>query len=98
MGDNKIDKNNYTYEEILNQTKALEAAYNDIIERCTEIDFLKKPYDELIFFGCGTDYNLSLSTAFVSKSLMKNKSFIVLPSSELSLHTDTYINKDKKYL
>jgi glucosamine--fructose-6-phosphate aminotransferase (isomerizing) len=93
-----LDKKDYTLTEILNQAKALKAAYNDIIDKDAGTDFLNKPYDELILFGCGTDYNLCQSAVFFSKSLMKDKSFQALPSSELLLNPETYINKDKKYL
>ena len=91
-------KKDYTLKEILNQAKAIKAAYDDIICKDAGADLLKKPYDELILFGCGTDYNLCQSAVFFSKSLMNDKSFQALPSSELLLNTETYINKDKKYL
>ena len=41
-------KKDYTLKEILNQAKALKAAYNDIIGKDAGADLLKKPYDELI--------------------------------------------------
>jgi glutamine---fructose-6-phosphate transaminase (isomerizing) len=91
-------KKYYTLTEILNQAKALKAAYVDIIDKEAGADLLKKPCDELILFGCGTDYNLCKSAVFFSKSLMKDKSFQALPSSELLLNPETYLNKDKKYL
>jgi len=96
--DNKSIKSNYTYEEIQNQVKTLRAAYEDIIKKDMNMDFLEKHWDEIIFFGCGTDYNLCQSAVFFSKSLMNNKSFLALPSSELLLNDKTYINKEKKYL
>ena len=58
-------KKDYTLKEILNQTKALKAAYDDIIGKDAGADLLKKPYDELILFGCGTDYNLCQSAVFL---------------------------------
>jgi glucosamine--fructose-6-phosphate aminotransferase (isomerizing) len=94
----ELVEKDYTFTEILNQPKALKAAYYDIIDRDAGADFLKNPYDELILFGCGTDYNLCQSAVFFSKSLTKDKSFQALPSSELLLNPETYINKDKRYL
>jgi fructoselysine-6-P-deglycase FrlB-like protein len=77
----ELVEKDYTFTEILNQPKALKAAYYDIIDRDAGADFLKNPYDELILFGCGTDYNLCQSAVFFSKSLTKDKSFQALPCS-----------------
>ena len=52
----------------------------------------------MIFFGCGTDYNLCHSAAFYSRALAGDKNFLALPSSELLLSTETYINRNKRYI
>jgi glucosamine--fructose-6-phosphate aminotransferase (isomerizing) len=93
-----MNKMSYTYNEIMKQTDTLELVYEDIISNTFDFSFLEEPYDELIFFGCGTDYNLCQSASFFTRSLLNNCTSHALPPSELLINPDTYIKEDKKYL
>lgn len=90
----------YTYNEIISQQESWERVYQDIIneEIKFNIDFFSRNYDEVIFFGCGSSYNVSQSASFFSRSVWDSCSFIALPSSELLINTDIYIKPKKKYL
>lgn len=88
----------HTFNEIMNQTKTLELVYEDILRDTFDLNFLEEPYDEIIFFGCGTDYNLCQSASFFTRSLLNNCICNVLPPSELLINPGTYIKDDKKYL
>jgi glucosamine--fructose-6-phosphate aminotransferase (isomerizing) len=87
-----------TYREIMDQASTMELVYKDILADDFDPGFLGQPYDEVIFFGCGTDYNLCRSASFITNSSLEYCSSRALPSSELILNTDTYINRNKKYL
>ena len=89
----------YTYSEIINQINCWKKAYADILDgKATfELDIFADKYDELIFYGCGTSYNLSQSASFYTRFL-NNIHCLPLPSSELLVNTDVYINKHRKYL
>ncbi len=91
---------NYTYREIINQINGWKKAYRDIIDEKASfnLNIFNGNYDEIIFFGCGTSYNLSQSASFYAKSLIKDICCLPLPSSELLVNNDVYISKDKKYL
>ncbi len=82
----------------MKQADSLELVYEDILSNNFDFSFLKEPYDELIFFGCGTDYNLCQSASFFSRSLLNNCITLALPPSELLINPDTYIKEGKKYL
>ena len=92
-----MNDRSYTYKEIMNQAETLELVYEDVLGGVVDLKFLEGPYDEIIFFGCGTDYNLCQSASFFTKSLL-NSSSLALPSSELLINTETYIKNNKKYL
>jgi glucosamine--fructose-6-phosphate aminotransferase (isomerizing) len=93
-----MNDKNYTYNEIMNQAETLESVYGDISGGAIDPGFLDGPYDEIILFGCGTDFNLCQSASFFTRSLMGDISSLALPSSELVINTETYIKKNKKYL
>ena len=93
-----MNKTGYTFNEIMNQTETLEFVYEDILKDTSDFNFLKGPYDEIIFFGCGTDYNLCQSASFFTKSLLSNCTCSALPPSELLINSGTYLKENKKYL
>ena len=70
----------------------------DITKDTFDFNFLKGPYDEIIFFGCGTDFNLCQSASFFTKSLLDNCTCSALPPSELLINSGTYLKENKKYL
>lgn len=93
-----MNKTGHTFNEIMNQTDTLEFVYEDILKDSFDLSFLEGPYDEIIFFGCGTDYNLCQSASFFTRSLLNNYTCNVLPPSELLINPGTYIKDNKKYL
>lgn len=88
----------HTYKEILSQVESWKEIYNDIVDKEIDLSIFSHDYDEVIFFGCGSSYNLSQSASFFTRSLWDGKSCFSIPSSELLISTDTYISKNKKYL
>jgi glucosamine--fructose-6-phosphate aminotransferase (isomerizing) len=95
-----LENDNYTYKEIITQIESWGKVYSDIVDEKVDLNLniFSDGYDEIIFFGCGSSYNLSQSASFFTKSLLNERSCLTLPSSELLVNTDTYIGKDKKYL
>jgi len=95
-----LENQNYTYKEIITQVESWGKVYSDIVSEKVGLDLniFSGNYDEIIFFGCGSSYNLSQSASFFTKSLLNRESCLALPSSELLINNDTYISKDKKYL
>jgi glucosamine--fructose-6-phosphate aminotransferase (isomerizing) len=84
----------------MSQVESWRKVYSDVVGEKVSLDLniFSDNYDEIIFFGCGSSYNLSQSASFFTKSLLDGRSCFALPSSELLINTDIYINKDKKYL
>jgi len=93
-----MNKTGHTFSEIMDQTGTLEFVYEDVLKDTFDFSFLEKPFDEIIFFGCGTDYNLCQSASFFTKSLLNNCTCNALPPSELLINPGTYIKDNKKYL
>ena len=95
-----MENQSYTYREIMTQVKSWKKVYSDVVGEKVSLDLniFSDNYDEIIFFGCGSSYNLSQSASFFTRSLLNGQSCFALPSSELLINTDIYINKDKKYL
>ncbi len=95
-----MEDNNFTYKEIMTQFESWNKVYDDIVNKKVELDLniFSSGYDEIIFFGCGSSYNLSQSASFFTKMRLNGISCIALPSSELLINTDTYIKEDRKYL
>ncbi|MBA7474480.1 Glutamine--fructose-6-phosphate aminotransferase [isomerizing] [subsurface metagenome] len=95
-----MENQSYTYREIMAQAESWGKVYSDVVGEKVSLDLniFSGDYDEIIFFGCGSSYNLSQSASFFTKSLLDGRSCFALPSSELLINTDIYINKDKKYL
>lgn len=84
----------------MTQVESWRKVYSDVVGEKVSLDLniFSDNYDEIIFFGCGSSYNLSQSASFFTKSLLDGRSCFALPSSELLINTDIYINKDKKYI
>ncbi len=84
----------------MTQVDSWRKVYRDIVGEkvILNLNIFSDNYDEIIFFGCGSSYNLSQSASFFTRSLLNGQSCFALPSSELLINTDIYINKDKKYL
>lgn len=95
-----MENENYTYNEIITQVESWEKIYSDVVCKKFDLDLniFSDDYDEIIIFGCGSSYNLSQSASFFTKSLLNGRSCLALPSSELLVNTDIYINKNRKYL
>src|SRR5665647_1254272 len=94
-----MDNNNHTYKEISGQIKSWKENFSEITGERTKIgaDLFSKDFDRIIFFGCGTSYNLAMASSFFTNTLSGFDSTAV-PSSELLFNPETYINKFKKYL
>jgi len=84
----------------MTQVESWRKVYSSVVAEkvSLNLNIFSDNYDEIIFFGCGSSYNLSHSASFFTKSLLGGRSCFALPSSELLINTDVYINKDKKYL
>lgn len=95
-----MKKQYFTYKEIVTQTDSWRKIYRDIVSEKVNLDLniLSDYYNEVIFYGCGSSHNLSMSASFFTKSLLNGKNCLALPSSELLINEDTYIKKNKKYL
>ncbi|MHB1375867.1 MAG: SIS domain-containing protein [Candidatus Humimicrobiaceae bacterium] len=89
----------HTYKEIILQAHSWEYAFKDIVEnQVINPETFKTDYDQLILFGCGSSYNLSMCASIFSRYLSEKINSIALPSSELLINPDLYIRKSKKYL
>ncbi|MBM3705940.1 MAG: SIS domain-containing protein, partial [Actinobacteria bacterium] len=94
----------HTFKEILKQPDSWQIIYSDI----TAVNdtsssgkfrvFKNGDFDEIIFFGCGSSYNLSQSASFFARHLAKTSCSIAVPSSELLTNPDLYFRGDRKYL
>jgi len=95
-----LKKEYNTYKEIMTQVESWGKVYSDIVNEKVGLylNIFSDDYDEIIFFGCGSSYNLSQSASFFTQSLLNDRNCLALPSSELLINTDIYINKNKKYL
>jgi Predicted phosphosugar isomerases len=84
----------------MTQVEIWRKVYEDVVDEKigSDLNIISDNYDEIIFFGCGSSYNISQSALFFTRSLLNGQSCFALPSSELLINTDIYINKDKKYL
>ena len=92
-------KNYNTYKEIIMQPESWESALKDIVDNnLTVPGILKTAYDHVIFFGCGSSYNLGQSASFFYRYLSGNTNSLALPSSELLINPGLYISENKKYL
>ncbi|WP_342504095.1 SIS domain-containing protein [Lysinibacillus sp. FSL L8-0126] len=83
----------YTYNEIMAQGQKLEKT-KDIVQ---SIAFNKNAVDVVLFTGCGTSFYLAIAAARYYQAVT-GEFAIAVPASELFLHTETYILKNKKYL
>jgi len=95
-----MKKNDNTYKEIMAQAISWRSVYDDICcnKVTSSLKIFSEDYDEVILFGCGSSYNLSMSASFLNGLLLKDKNSKALPSSELLINTDAYIKENKKYI
>lgn len=93
-----MNKDDYTYKEIMSQPASWKKAYEDIIIENSgpDLSLISKGI-RVIFFGCGTSYNLAQSASCFHNSLLPDHS-MALPSSELLVNPDCYINQANQYL
>ncbi len=91
--------NNHTYREIESQIDSWKDVYEGIAGPGpgTDPGFLSGDYDKIVFFGCGTSYNLAMAASFFTNTV-SNFDSIAVPSAELYLSRETYIDSSKKYL
>ena len=91
--------NNHTYGEISSQVRSWKENFDIIVGEDTKIstDLFSKDFDRIIFFGCGTSYNLAMAASFFTNTVSDFDS-IAFPSSELLFNQESYIDKDKNYL
>lgn len=91
--------NNHTYKEISGQIKSWKENFDEITGEKTKIstDLFSKNFDKIVFFGCGTSYNLAMASSFFTNTVSGFDS-IALPSSELLFNSETYVDKSKNYL
>ncbi len=92
-------KSYYIYKEIISQPESWESSFKDIVkDKIIGPEVFKTDYDNIILFGCGSSYNLSLSASVFSRYLSDEVDSIALPSSELLINPELYIRKSRKYL
>ena len=98
MGGTKMN-DYYTYKEIKSQIDSWGVIFDEITREKPKIglDFFSKDYDKIVFFGCGTSYNLAMASSFFTNTVSKFES-IAVPSSELIFNSETFIDRNKKYL
>ena len=91
--------NYYTFKEIGTQVESWRKIFAKLNSEITILvnKLFSKNYDEIILFGCGSSYNLAISSSFYTNTLTKYRTSAV-PSSELIFNTNTYINPNKEYL
>lgn len=92
-------ESNHTYKEISGQAKSWKKDFDEITGKRQKIieDLFSKDFDRIIFFGCGTSYNLSMASSYFTNTVSDFDS-TALPSSELLFNSNTYIDRNKKYL
>jgi len=92
-------KSYHTYKEILRQPENWEYVIKDIFEdNLFNPAILKNSYNYIIFFGCGSSYNLGQSASFFYRHLTGSTNSLAVPSSELIINPELYINESDKYL
>jgi glutamine---fructose-6-phosphate transaminase (isomerizing) len=92
------DRGFHTLNEIMSQGKVWQATLNDFDRQAKVItDLIRKPYQEVIFTGCGSTYYLSMAAAAMWQSLTGIRARGV-PASELWLFPDTVLSEKNMLL
>lgn len=92
-------KKYHTYDEIMAQPNVWRNVYKDIIsDNGADLSIFNKTYDEILLFGCGSSYNLAMSAAFFTRTFLINTCINALPSSEILINSEIYLNNSKRYL
>jgi glucosamine--fructose-6-phosphate aminotransferase (isomerizing) len=80
-----MQRGRHTYEEIMSQGQTWKTTLDTLASLPPElINWLRKPWKEIFFIGCGSTYYLSLSAASIWQSI-SGISTKAIPSSELWL-------------
>lgn len=82
----------HTYKEIMSQGSTWKASLANVSTKISKVeDWLKRPWKEALFIGCGSTHYLSLSAASCWQSLTGIPAR-GLPSSEIWLFPDLYLS------
>jgi glucosamine--fructose-6-phosphate aminotransferase (isomerizing) len=92
-------KGETTLREILSQPEVWADTIKEFQEKTPAIDAFcnQETFDQVIFIGCGSTYYLSLSAAIIFQALNRIPA-IALPSSELCLFENIYLDSHKHSL
>ncbi len=82
----------YTREEILGQVAAWQATLQALQEQESALLDFRKPFEQVIFIGCGSTYFLSLAGAAVFQALTGVPAR-ALPASEILIFPDVYLTQ-----
>ena len=93
-----MERGIHTYKEILSQGDAWRSTIQSMtVPQKGLKDWIRKPWDEVIFTGCGSTYYLSLSAAAIWQSITGIRARAV-PASELWLFTEAVLTEGNKLL
>ncbi len=92
------ERGQFTYHEITSQGQVWRAALQDFAQQSIAVrELLHKPFDEVIFTGCGSTYYLSLAAASVWQTITGTRARAV-PASELWLFPETVLSGQETLL
>jgi len=93
-----MERGIHTYKEILSQGETWRSTIQSMTVPQKELkDWIRKPWDEVIFTGCGSTYYLSLSAAAIWQSITGIRARAV-PASELWLFPEAVLTAGNKLL
>ncbi|WP_369017975.1 SIS domain-containing protein [Thermatribacter velox] len=88
---------NHTYLEIHKQPITWEKTLSHLQQKAKTNQFLNKKYDEIIFTGCGSSYNLSLTASYLWQAINQERTRGV-PASEIFLFPEGVFLPNQQYL
>jgi len=93
-----MERGIHTYKEILSQGETWRSTIQSMTVPQKELkDWIRKPWDEVIFTGCGSTYYLSLSAAAIWQSITGIRARAV-PASEMWLFPEAVLTAGHKLL
>jgi glucosamine--fructose-6-phosphate aminotransferase (isomerizing) len=93
-----MERGIHTYKEILSQGETWRSTIQSMTVPQKELkDWIRKPWDEVIFTGCGSTYYLSLSAAAIWQSITGIRARAV-PASEMWLFPEAVLTAGNKLL
>ena len=93
-----MERGIHTYKEILSQGEVWRSTIQSMtVPQKGLKDWIRKPWDEVIFTGCGSTYYLSLSAAAIWQSITGIRARAV-PASELWLFPEAVLTAGNKLL